>query len=103
MSALPPWLTWDETGVRLTLRIIPRCRRSEIAGTHGDALKVRVAAPPVAGAANRALVEFLARRLGVRKNRVLIVSGERSRQKRVHISGLQPYEALGRLDTGSES
>jgi uncharacterized protein YggU (UPF0235/DUF167 family) len=55
----------------------------------------------VEGAANRALVAFLARRLGVRKQQVSITSGERSRQKRVHVAGLTADEALERLSASS--
>lgn len=96
-ATLPPWLASDRHGVRLTLRVIPRAGKSEISGTVGDALKIRLAAPPVDGAANRVLVEFLAHRLHVRKRQVSIESGERSRHKRVHISGLRPQQALERL------
>ena len=67
--------------VRLTVRVQPRASRSEIAGVHGDALKVRLAAPPVAGEANRELVRFLARQAGIPRSRVHVVSGETSRQK----------------------
>ena len=97
------WLTADEDedGITLTLRVVPRARKSEIVGVHGEALKVRLAAPPVEGAANRALVAFLARRLGVRKQQVSITSGERSRQKSVHIAGLTADEALQRLSASS--
>lgn len=95
------WLTADGGGITLTLRVVPRARKSEIVGVHGDALKVRLAAPPVEGAANRALVAFLARRLGVRKQQVSITSGERSRQKRVHVAGLTADETLERLSASS--
>lgn len=97
------WLTAaeDENGITLTLRVVPRARKSEIVGVHGEALKVRLAAPPVEGAANRALVAFLARRLGVRKQQVSITGGKRSRQKRVHVAGLTADEALERLSASS--
>ena len=95
------WLTADEDGITLTLRVVPRARKSKIVGVHGESLKVRLAAPPVEGAANRALVAFLARRLGVRKQQVSITSGERSRQKRVHVAGLTADEALERLSASS--
>ena len=67
--------------VRLTVRVQPRASRSEIAGVHGDALKVRLAAPPVDGEANVELVRFLARQVGIPRSRVRIVTGETSRRK----------------------
>lgn len=63
----------------------------------GEALRVRLTAPPVEGAANRALVEFLARRLGVRRSQVRIVSGEASRDKVVAVEGLGAEEVQARL------
>ena len=93
----PEWLRADDAGVVVTLRVVPRARRNDIAGVQGDALKIRLAAPPVEGAANRALIAFLARRLGVRRRQVSIEGGDRSRQKRVRISGVGIVEALERL------
>ena len=75
------------SGVELTIRVIPRARRSEIGGTRGDALLVRLAAPPVEGAANAALVALLADRLGVSARAIHIISGERGRAKRVGVAG----------------
>jgi uncharacterized protein len=69
----------------LTLRVIPRARKTEFAGERDGALVVRLAAPPVEGAANDALIEFLARHYHVPRRAVRIVSGERSRVKRVEI------------------
>jgi hypothetical protein len=74
--------------VILAVRVIPRARKTEIAGTRDGALLVRLAAPPVEGAANDALIEFLAERLGVTRRAVRIVSGERGRQKRVAVAGV---------------
>lgn len=97
------WLTENRTGITLSLRVVPRARKSEIVGVHGDALKVRLAAPPVEGAANRALVVFLAHCLQVRKQQISIESGERSRQKRVRVAGLAATEALARLSSMLEA
>lgn len=72
----------------IDVRVIPRAGRSGIAGMRGDALLVRLNAPPVDGAANAELIEVLADALGVPKRAVSIVSGERSRQKRVRIDGV---------------
>ena len=75
-------------GVTFAVRVVPRAARNEIAGVQGDALKVRLTAPPVDGAANAALIEFLARRLKVRKSAVTIVSGGKSRSKTVRVDGV---------------
>lgn len=82
------WLRADGDGVVLTLHIQPGAKRSECAGLHGEALKIRLAAPPVDGRANEALVAFFAKALGVRKSRVELVSGETSRAKRVRVAGV---------------
>lgn len=75
-------------GVRFPVRVQPRASRTEIAGTHQGALKVRLQAPPVDGAANEALVEFLAESLGVPRRMVEIVSGASSRTKVVEVAGI---------------
>ena len=85
------------TGVILDIRVIPRARKTEFAGTRQDAILVRLNAPPVDGAANDALVRFLADTLGVPKSSVRIVSGEKGREKRVAVDGLRLADASGRL------
>jgi uncharacterized protein (TIGR00251 family) len=75
-------------GVTLAVRVIPRAGRTGVAGTRGGALLVRLAAPPVEGAANDALVDFLARAFDRPKRAIRIVSGHSSRDKRVTIDGL---------------
>ena len=75
-------------GVRLTLHVQPRAARTELAGLHGDALKLRVAAPPVDGAANLELVRFLATLLGLSRANVEVIAGAGSRRKAVLIHGL---------------
>jgi uncharacterized protein (TIGR00251 family) len=72
----------------IEVRVIPRAGRSGVAGRRGDALLVRLNASPVDGAANAELIEVLAEALGVPKRAVSIVSGERSRQKRIRIDGV---------------
>ena len=76
------------TGVRVSVHVQPRASRSEIVGMHGTALKVRLQAPPVEGAANDELIDFLARTYHVPRRAVRIVRGERSRIKLVEIDGL---------------
>ncbi|HYN85983.1 MAG TPA: DUF167 domain-containing protein [Pyrinomonadaceae bacterium] len=69
------------------VRVVARSSRTEAAGEHDGALKVRVAAPPVEGAANEELRRFLARAFGVPARAVEILSGHASRQKRVRVEG----------------
>ena len=79
-------------GVRFTVRVQPRASRNEVAGAHGEALKVRLTSPPVDGAANVTLVAFLATTLDVPRRAVRIVSGEASRTKVVEVEGIAPAE-----------
>ena len=72
----------------IDVRVIPRAGKSGIAGMRGDALLVRLHAPPVDGAANAELIEVLADAMDIPKRAVSIVSGERARQKRVRIDGV---------------
>ena len=71
----------------LDLHVQPGAKRTEAAGRHGERLKIRLAAPPVEGAANDELVRFVAEAFGVPKRNVEIVSGATSRQKRVRVEG----------------
>lgn len=80
----------------LTLHIQPGAKKTEICGLHGDALKVRLAAPPVDGKANAALLAFIADLLGVAKSRVSLKSGQTSRRKVVEVADA-PADALQRL------
>jgi len=84
-------------GVRFEVRVQPRASRTEVAGTHGDALKIRLAAPPVEGAANSELVAFLAGQLKVSKSAVRIVKGERGRNKLVEIEGVSQADVQALL------
>ncbi len=74
--------------VRFTVRVQPRASRAAIDGLHGDALKLRVSAPPVEGAANEAVVALLADALDVARRAVRIVAGESSRSKVVEVDGV---------------
>jgi len=74
--------------VVIDVRVIPRAARSQIAGRRDDALLVRLNAPPVDGAANTALIELFAHVLGVPRRNIEIVAGQRSRTKRVRITGV---------------
>lgn len=82
---------------RLVVHVQPRAKKSEVAGRHGDALKVRLQAPPVDGAANEELVRFLAESLGVARRAVTITGGLTSRRKTVEIEGLAAEDLARRL------
>jgi uncharacterized protein len=84
----PPYLREVDGEVELTVRVTPRASKSRVAGLHADSLKVQLAAPPVDGAANDALLELLAEVCGLPKRAVRLVSGATSRQKRVRLAGL---------------
>lgn len=73
--------------VTLTLHVQPGAKRTEFAGLHGEALKIRLAAPPVDGKANACLLAFLAKFMGVPKSAVTLLAGDTSRQKIVRIAG----------------
>ena len=73
--------------ISLTLHIQPGAKKTECAGLHGDALKIRLAAPPVDGKANEALVKFVAERLGLARSAVLLKSGQTSRRKVLEVNG----------------
>ena len=79
------WLKPHSKGVTLALHIQPGARKSELVGEHGDRLKIKIKASPVEGAANNALIEFLAGFLSLSKSKVHLISGESSRQKMVLI------------------
>lgn len=81
-------ITGRDNAVRVSVHVQPRAARSEIVGEHGDAVKVRLAAPPVEGAANDELCRFIAKTVGVPASRVAVVSGAGSRQKVIEIAGV---------------
>jgi len=81
-------LTDNNGSITLTVRVVPRASKSEIVGEHQGALKVRIASPPVDGAANAELIKLLAKRLGVSKSDIEIVAGQTSKTKRVRISNI---------------
>lgn len=95
-------MTWarDEAGgVLLELLVQPRASRTRAVGEHDGRLKLQLAAPPVDGEANEALIEFLARALGVRKADVAIQRGETGRRKTVRVAGVTAQRATDSLMT----
>lgn len=93
------WLRADATGGVLTVHVQPGAKRTEIVGVHGDALKIRLAAPPVDGKANECLLSFIAGILAVARREVELVSGQTSRRKRVRIAGRTGDDLLARVST----
>ncbi|MBI5815331.1 MAG: YggU family protein [Nitrospinae bacterium] len=81
-------------GSSFRVHVAPRASKSQIAGVHNDALKIRLAAPPVDGAANDELVKYLAKHFGVPRSAVAIISGHASRNKLVRIQGVAPGDVL---------
>ncbi|MBF0171733.1 MAG: DUF167 domain-containing protein [Nitrospinae bacterium] len=93
----PPFdLTEDGEGVTFAVRVA-RAGKSAVAGLHDGALKIRIAAPPVEGAANEELIAFVARLLKVPKRNVTLVSGDASKNKRVRIAGVTAEAVRGVL------
>lgn len=86
----PLWLKKSGDALTLTLHIQPGAKKTEVAGEYGDALKIRLAAPPVDGKANAALLEFISDRLRVAKSAVTLKSGQTSRRKVVEVRGATP-------------
>lgn len=95
--ASPPWMQASGDGVALTLHIQPGAKRSECVGEHGSALKIRLAAPPVDGKANEALLQFIGEKLGIPKRQIELISGATSRAKRVRVTGLAAEAIAKRL------
>ena len=87
-------------GAELDVLVQPRASRTRVVGEHDGRLKIQVAAPPVEGEANAALVEFLAGALGVRRSDVAIARGDTGRRKTVRVAGVSAVDALARLAGG---
>jgi uncharacterized protein (TIGR00251 family) len=85
-------------GVRFAVRAQPRASRSEVAGIHNGALRIRIAAPPVDDQANTELIRFLARALGVAKSAVRIAAGRSGRSKTVEVDGVTAGAVRALLD-----
>jgi uncharacterized protein (TIGR00251 family) len=80
-----PWYCWEQDCLIIQIRLQPRANCDEIVGLHGDQLKIRITAPPAEGKANAHLIRFLAKTFHVSKNKVHLLSGITSRDKRVRI------------------
>ncbi len=84
--------------ILLTLHVQPRASRNEVAGLHGEALKLRLTTPPVDGRANKAVIAFLAKKLHIPKSAVTIRSGHKNRSKTVVLTGLDEHQVRVRLN-----
>ena len=93
----PAWARDVAGGAVLEVLVQPRASRTRVAGEHDGRLKIQLAAPPVDGEANQALIEFLARALGVRKADVSIERGETGRRKTVRVAGVSAAQAAAAL------
>lgn len=84
----------------IRIRVIPRAAREEITGERGESITIKLTAAPVKGAANKALILFLSKRLGVSRSDISIVGGETSRDKRLRVEGLDEATVRGKLLKG---
>ncbi len=99
-SGLPGWARDDAGAAVLDLLVQPRASRTRAVGEHDGRLKLQLAAPPVDGAANAALVAFLAEVLGVRRADVVLLRGDTGRRKTVRIAGMTAASAVAALRGG---
>lgn len=84
-------------GVSIDLLVSPRASRARLGPVHGDRIKIAVTAPPVDGAANKAVVEVIARALGVAKSAVEVTAGHSSRRKTVRVEGATAAQVEGAI------
>lgn len=83
------WIRQDKENCLISIQVVPRASKNEIQGVLGDALKVRLTAPPVDGKANAALIKFLSRELGISRAQIDIRRGQTGRNKIVRITGIR--------------
>jgi uncharacterized protein len=102
VSSASDLVTEDGDAVVVAIHVQPRAGRTAVVGRHGDALKVRVAAPPVDDRANDATIALVAEILDVPAGDVQIASGNRSRLKRVRVNGIDHETAVERVETALE-
>jgi uncharacterized protein (TIGR00251 family) len=97
----PPWLKAVPGGVELSVLVQPRASRTRVLGEHDGLLKIQLAAPPVDGEANAALVEFLGKLLGVPRRQVTLIAGDASRRKRVAVQGVETVQVQAVMTSGT--
>ncbi|HMS82233.1 MAG TPA: DUF167 domain-containing protein [Nitrospira sp.] len=87
----------SERGVLLTVHVQPNASRTDCVGVHGDAIKIRVAARPIQGAANEELIRFIADRCSIARTQVQIQGGTETRRKRLCVQGITAESLVARL------
>jgi uncharacterized protein (TIGR00251 family) len=92
-----PYITADEGSVLIRIKVVPGGSRDQIAGTLGDALKIKVSAPPEGGKANAAVCALLARALGVAKRDVVVIAGHTQPHKQIRVAGISANAAAATL------
>ncbi len=85
------------SGVVFKVKVVPGSSRTAVAGLLGEMLKVKIAAPPEKGKANQCLIEFLAKKLGTKKNAVSIITGQTNPIKQVQVTGMSGQMLLKKL------
>lgn len=90
-------------GVVFTAKIVPGSSRTAVCGLLDEMLKIKVSAPPEKGKANKCLLDFLAKQLGVKRNAVSIISGKTSRVKHVQVLGISVEQLSNKLNLNKKS
>ncbi len=90
-------ITKAEEGAAFAVHVVPKSIKNEVAGKHGDALKIRLTSTAVSGRANETLLNFLAQKLNVERKKIEIAAGLTSQEKMVVVVGLTPAEVEDRL------
>ena len=86
-----------QDGIKINVKVTPRSSKNEIIGKRGDRLAIKLTSPPVEGRANKDLVKFLAKKLGVPSSSISILKGDTSRDKILYVKGMDSYTALMKL------
>ena len=94
---MSPYVRDSKDGVILRIQVQPRASRDQVVGPHGNALKIRITAPPVAGAANKHLLKFLAKQLKIPQSHLSLKSGTTSKNKSIFIQGISGAEVRERF------
>lgn len=94
----PPWAVAQGADIVLAVMVQPRASNNQLCGVQGDELKVRLTSPPVDGAANKLCSQFLAKLLGCSKSQVSLLSGHKSRHKRLLVSGVPHQEVVQTIE-----
>lgn len=94
-----PCLQETADGAVLQIQVQPRSSRNQLVGLQGDALKVKLTSPPVEGAANKACCAYFAKLFGIAKSSVELIAGDKSRQKRVLLRGLDAATVAAVLES----